>query len=108
MRASHRASPRGKGFTGVIKRHGLPRRARHARIHVPSGPRLHRRIGVPVRVFKGHEACAGHMGNERVTIQNLRVVGVEPEKNLLLVRGAVPGANERLVVSCAGAVKKSA
>lgn len=89
---------KGKGFAGVVKRHGFA-----------GGPRTHGQsdrlrapgaIGAaasPGRVFKGMR-MAGQMGNERKTIQNLEVVRVDPERNLLLVRGSVPGANGGLVL----------
>jgi large subunit ribosomal protein L3 len=82
---------KGKGFAGVVKRH-----------HFRGGPRTHgqsdrlRRPGsigpgsTPGRVFKGTR-MAGRMGNDRVTVQNLRVVSIDPERNLILVKGAVPG-----------------
>ena len=97
---------KGRGFSGVIKRWnfkgGL---ATH-------GSMFHRAPGsigasaYPSRVIKNMK-MAGQYGNERVTILNLRVVGVEPEKNLLLVRGAVPGAKNSLVF-VRRAVKKPA
>jgi len=97
---------KGRGFTGVIKRWGFKGgRATH-------GSMFHRAPGsigasaYPSRVIKNMK-MAGQYGNERVTILNLRVVGVEPEKNLLLVRGAVPGAKNSLVF-VRRAVKKSA
>jgi large subunit ribosomal protein L3 len=82
----------GKGFAGVIKRHnfgGMP--ATHG---VSVSHRVPGSIGqrqTPGRVFKG-KRMAGHMGVERRTIENLEVVRVDAEKNLLLIRGAVPGA----------------
>jgi large subunit ribosomal protein L3 len=82
----------GKGFAGVIKRHnfgGL--RATHGvsvshRSHGSTGNRQD-----PGRVFKGKK-MAGHMGDRRVTTQNLRIVSTDPEAGLIFVRGAVPGA----------------
>ena len=88
---------KGKGFAGVVKRH-----------HFAGGPKTHGQsdrhrapgsVGAgttPGRVFKGLK-MAGHMGNERVTVQNLRVVDVDVERNLVLIAGAVPGANGGLV-----------
>jgi large subunit ribosomal protein L3 len=97
---------KGRGFSGVIKRWGFKGgRATH-------GSMFHRAPGsigasaYPSRVIKNMK-MAGQYGNERVTILNLRVVGVEPEKNLLLVRGAVPGAKNSLVF-VRRAVKKPA
>lgn len=83
---------KGRGFQGVVKRWrvgGGP--AAH-------GSMFHRRIGsigqrqTPGRTWK-NQAMPGHMGQERRTVQNLRIVKIIPEKNLVLVRGAVPGAN---------------
>lgn len=88
---------KGKGFAGVMKRFrvgGGP--ATH-------GSMFHRRIGsigmcqTPGRVFK-NQKMPGHMGSKRRTVQNLRIVSVDTEKNLLLVRGAIPGANGDTVV----------
>lgn len=88
---------KGKGFAGVMKRHNFH-----------GGPRTHGQsdrsrapgsIGsgtTPGRVVKGLR-MAGHMGQERVTTQNLKVVRVDAEKNLILIKGAVPGANGGLV-----------
>lgn len=87
---------KGRGFTGVIKRWNFKGgRATH-------GSMFHRAPGSigasawPSRVVKNMK-MAGHYGNERVTVLNLKVVGVQLEKNLLLVRGAVPGAKNSLV-----------
>ena len=87
---------KGRGFSGFIKRWNFRGgRATH-------GSMFHRAPGSigasawPSRVIKNMK-MAGQYGNERVTILNLRVVGVQPEKNLLLVRGAVPGAKNSLV-----------
>ncbi len=83
---------KGKGFQGVVKRHGFggvgqATHGQHNRLRAPGS------IGAasyPARVFKGMR-MAGQMGNERVTVQNLRVLKVVPEKNLLVLKGAVPG-----------------
>ena len=83
---------KGKGHQGVVKRHGFggvgqSTHGQHNRLRAPGS------IGAssyPSRVFKGLR-MAGQMGNERVTVQNLRVLKVVPEKNLLVVKGAVPG-----------------
>ncbi len=93
---------KGKGFQGAIKRHG------QSRGPMSHGSRYHRRPGsmgpvAPNRVFKG-KALAGRMGGERVTVQNLVVVKVDTERNLLLVKGNVPGARKALV-TVKGAVK---
>merc|ERR1711916_199819 len=80
------------GFQGVVKRHGFggvgqATHGQHNRLRAPGS------IGAasyPARVFKGMK-MAGQMGNERVTVQNLKVLKVVPEKNLLVVKGCVPG-----------------
>lgn len=88
---------KGKGFQGVIKRFG---QAGGKETH---GSMYHRRVGSmgpntdPGRVFKGKK-LPGHMGFENVTIQNLDVVRVDADRNLLLVRGAVPGPKGGLLV----------
>lgn len=83
---------KGKGFAGTIKRHGF---SAHDATHGNSlSHRTPGSIGMrqtPGRVFKG-KRMAGQMGNVRRTEQNLEIVRVDPERNLLLVRGAVPGA----------------
>lgn len=92
---------KGKGFQGGMKRYGFGGgRATH-------GSKFHRDLGgtamssTPSRTFPGKK-MAGHMGNERVTVQNLRVVKVDPALQILMVRGAVPGPIKSTVV-----VKKS-
>jgi len=89
---------KGRGFAGVVKRH-----------HFAGGPKTHGQtdrhrapgsIGAttfPGRVLKGKH-MAGHMGNRRVTARNLEVIQADPESNLLLVKGAVPGANGGLLI----------
>jgi large subunit ribosomal protein L3 len=88
---------KGKGFQGVIKRH-----------HKAGGPashgsRFHRSTGSigqrtsPGEVFKNMK-LPGHLGDENVTVKNLKVVQIRPQENLLFVRGAVPGAKNNLVV----------
>ena len=89
---------KGRGFQGGVKRHGFS-----------GGPKTHGQsdrlrapgsIGssaTPGRVFKGLR-MAGRMGNDRVTVQNLKVLRVDVERNLLLVEGSVPGANEGTVI----------
>ena len=82
---------KGKGFQGAIKRHG---QSRGKETH---GSKFHRGIGsmgscsYPGRIFKGKK-MPGHMGKDKVTVQNLDVVRVDRERNLMLIRGAVPGA----------------
>jgi large subunit ribosomal protein L3 len=89
---------KGKGFAGVVKRY-----------HFAGGPKTHGQsdrhrapgsIGAttsPGRVWKGQH-MAGHMGSQKVTVRNLEVIEADPERNLLLVRGAVPGARNGLVL----------
>ena len=88
---------KGKGFAGTVKRH-----------HFAGGPKTHGQsdrhrapgsIGAgtdPGRVLKGHK-MAGHMGNRRVTVKHIKVVKADPDRNLLLVGGAVPGARNGLL-----------
>ncbi len=84
------AKSKGKGFQGVIKRHG------QARGPMSHGSKYHRRVGsmgasaYPARVPKGKK-LPGQMGNKRVTVQGLEVVQVEPDENLILIKGSVPG-----------------
>ena len=94
---------KGKGFAGTVKRH-----------HFAGGPKTHGQsdrhrapgsIGAtttPGRVFKGMR-MAGHMGNRRVTVLNLEVIEADPGRNLLLIKGAVPGARNGLLL-----IRKSA
>lgn len=90
---------KGKGFQGVVKRHGFAgvgqaTHGQHNRLRAPGS------IGAasyPSRVFKGMR-MAGQMGNAKVTVQNLRVLKVVPEKNLLVVKGCVPGHKNAYVM----------
>ena len=89
---------KGRGFAGGVKRH-----------HFAGGPKTHGQsdrhrapgsIGAgttPGRVLKGRR-MAGHMGNQRVTVRKLKVVEADPERNLLLIRGAVPGPRRGLLI----------
>lgn len=93
---------KGKGFAGGIKRHGFHRGP------MAHGSKYHRRPGSlgakgPARVFKGRK-LPGRSGGERVTVQNLEVVRVYPEKNIILIKGAVPGPRKGLL-SIRNAVK---
>jgi large subunit ribosomal protein L3 len=82
---------RGKGFSGVMKRHGAHgQKASHGNEQKHRAPGAIGACATPSRVFKGMP-MAGQYGNVRVTILNLEVVGSDPERNLLLVKGAVPG-----------------
>jgi len=91
---------KGRGTAGVMKRHNYRgQRASHGvkKVHRHAGS-----IGMntfPHRVFKGHR-MAGHMGAERVTARNLKLVRIDKENNLLLVNGAVPGPNGGFVIIC--------
>ena len=90
---------KGKGFQGVVKRHGFrgvgdATHGQHNRLRAPGS------IGAasyPARVFKGMR-MAGQMGNERVKVTNLQVMKVFPEKNILVVKGAIPGAKNSYVI----------
>ncbi len=83
---------KGKGFAGVIKRHNFRMQdATHGNSLSHRAPGSIGQCQTPGRVFKGKK-MAGHMGAERVTTQNLEIVRVDAERNLLLIRGAVPGA----------------
>ena len=83
---------KGKGFAGVIKRHNFRMQdATHGNSLSHRAPGSIGQCQTPGRVFKGKK-MAGHMGDERVTTQNLEIVRVDAERNLLLIRGAVPGA----------------
>lgn len=90
---------KGKGFQGVVKRHGFggvgqATHGQHNRLRAPGS------IGAasyPSRVFKGMK-MAGRMGGKQVTVQNLEVLKVMPEKNLLIVKGALPGPNGSTII----------
>ena len=93
------ATSKGKCFQGVVKRHGFSgvgdaTHGQHNRLRAPGS------IGAgsdPSRVFKGTR-MAGQMGNAKVTVQNLKVVKVYAEKNLIVIKGSVPGANGSMVL----------
>ena len=88
---------KGHGFTGVIARHHFKRGPKS---HGSDHHRAPGSIGAgtyPGRVWKGTR-MAGHMGNERVTVKKLKVVKIDPERNLILVKGAVPGARNGLLL----------
>ncbi|MEN8136840.1 MAG: 50S ribosomal protein L3 [Bacteroidota bacterium] len=90
---------KGKGFQGVVKRHGFrgvgdATHGQHNRLRAPGS------IGAasyPARVFKGMR-MAGQMGNEQVTVENLQVLKVDAEKNLLVVKGSVPGPKNAYLI----------
>ena len=88
---------KGHGFTGVIARHNF---RRGPKSHGSDHHRAPGSIGAgtyPGRVWKGTR-MAGHMGNEQVTVKKLKVVRVDPDRNLILVKGAVPGARNGLLL----------
>ena len=88
---------KGKGFQGVMKKHNMAGQG------MSHGSMMHRRNGAignrstPGRIWK-NMGMPGHMGDERVTVQNLQVVQVRPEEGVILISGAVPGANGSYVV----------
>ena len=88
---------KGKGFAGSIKRHNQSRGRKTHGSHSYRLPGSMSACSDPSRVFKTKK-LPGHMGAERVTIQNLEVVRVDKDRNLLLVKGAVPGAKGGMVV----------
>ena len=88
---------KGKGYAGVIKRHNFRTQdATHGNSLSHRAPGSTGQNQTPGRVFKG-KRMAGHMGDERVTSQNLKLVKIDTERNLLLIRGAVPGASGGIV-----------
>lgn len=92
------AKSKGKGFAGVMKRHNFAgQRATHGAHLVHRMPGSIGMCATPSRVFKG-QRMAGRMGGENVTTQNLEVVKSDPEKNVLLVKGSVPGAKGASVI----------
>ena len=90
---------KGKGFQGVVKRHGFAgvgdaTHGQHNRMRAPGS------IGAasyPAKVFKGMR-MAGQMGNQRVKVENLEVLNIDTEKNILVVKGAVPGFNNSFIL----------
>ena len=90
---------KGKGFQGVVKRHGFggvgqTTHGQHNRLRAPGA------IGAcsyPAKVFKGMR-MAGQTGNERVTVQNLKVIKVIPEHNVLMIKGSIPGSKGSIVL----------
>ncbi len=89
---------KGRGFAGGIKRHGFKRQPKtHGQSDRERAPGSVGQNTFPGRTMKG-QRMAGHYGNERVTIQNLEVVVVDAERNLLAVRGSIPGAKNGLVL----------
>jgi large subunit ribosomal protein L3 len=92
------AVSKGKGFAGVMKRHGFKgQRASHGAHRVHRMPGAVGACATPARIFRG-QRMAGRMGNEKVTTQNLKVVESDSERELLLVRGSVPGPKGGIVL----------
>jgi large subunit ribosomal protein L3 len=90
---------KGKGFQGVVKRHGFSgvggqTHGQHNRLRAPGSLGA---CSTPSRVMKGMR-MGGRMGNDRVKQINMRVVGVMPEKNIILVKGAIPGHNGSIII----------
>ncbi|MBO6210908.1 MAG: 50S ribosomal protein L3, partial [Schwartzia sp.] len=90
---------KGKGFAGTVKRHGF------ARGPMGHGSKSHREPGSTGAMISGHggrvlkgKKLPGHMGNERVTVQRLTLVKVDTDRNLLLIKGAVPGPKKGLLM----------
>ncbi|MFT5239804.1 MAG: large subunit ribosomal protein L3 [Candidatus Promineifilaceae bacterium] len=90
------AKTKGRGFAGVLKRHNMKGGRMTHGGHSKRRPGSIGQCSYPANVAKG-KRMPGHMGNVRVTCQNLRVVSIDPEKNLLLVCGAVPGPRGAVV-----------
>lgn len=89
---------KGKGFAGVMKRHGFAGfQATHGVHESYRGPGSIGQCATPARVFKGRK-MAGHKGVERVTVKNLKVAKVDEENNLIMVKGAIPGHRNSLVL----------
>ncbi len=90
---------KGKGFQGVVKRHGFggvgqSTHGQHNRLRAPGSVGA---CSYPAKVFKGMR-MAGRMGGNRVTVQNLEVLKIIPENNLILIKGSVPGAKGSIVI----------
>jgi len=87
---------KGKGFAGVIKRHNFHGGPGGHGSHFHRAPGSIGQCATPSRVYKGKK-LPGHMGSEKVTVKNLEVLKVDPDQNLLIVKGAVPGGKGALV-----------
>jgi len=98
QRADATGISKGKGFAGVMKRHGFKGQpASHGAHKVHRAPGAIGACATPARVFKG-KRMPGRMGGDRTTILNLEVIDVDAERNVLLLRGAVPGAKGAVVL----------
>jgi len=89
---------KGRGFQGVVRRHGFGGGPKtHGQSDRHRAPGSIGQSSFPSRVMKGLR-MAGRLGNERVTVRNLEVVKVDSERNILMVKGAVPGARNSVVI----------
>ena len=90
---------KGKGFQGVVKRHGFAgvNDATHGQHNRQRHPGSIGAASYPARVFKGMR-MAGQMGNSRVKVENLEVIKVIQDKNIVVLKGAIPGANNSYVI----------
>ena len=90
---------KGKGFQGVVKRHGFKGAATmsHGTHEGFRNPGSIGQCATPGRVYKGRK-LPGHMGSEQVSVKNLKIIKIDKEKNLLMVKGAIPGANNSIVI----------
>jgi len=90
------ATSKGKGFQGVIKRHGFGGGPGGHGSHFHRAPGSIGQAATPSKVYKGKK-LPGQMGNKKVTVRNVEIVNVDSERNLILLRGCVPGANGGMV-----------
>jgi len=91
------ATSKGKGFQGVVKRHGFAGSERtHGQQSMGRAPGSVGAASYPARIFKGMK-MGGQMGNVKVKVQNLKVLKVVPEKNLIVIKGCIPGHNNTYV-----------
>lgn len=89
---------KGKGFSGVIKRYNFKsQRASHGNSLSHNAPGSIGQCQTPGRVFKGKK-MAGHMGNKKTTIKNLKILNVDTQNNILLIKGSIPGYNGRIII----------
>lgn len=88
---------KGKGFSGVVKRHGFGGGPASHGAHFHRAPGAIGACATPSRVFKGSR-MPGRLGGDRITVMNLEVVDIKPERNMLLIRGGLPGPNGGLLM----------
>ncbi|MCK5266950.1 MAG: 50S ribosomal protein L3 [Spirochaetes bacterium] len=100
------ATSKGKGFQGVMKRYNFSGGKKTHGSHFHRAPGSIGQCASPAKVFKGKK-MPGRMGNKQVTVQHLKIVSVDPERNLIIVKGAVPGAISG-IVNIKKSVKKRA